>query len=374
MIVESIDLKNFRNYEILNMNFDDNVNIIYGDNAQGKTNILESLYICSTSKSHRGSKDKDIVKLGCNEAHIKVNVKKKDINYRIDMHLKNGKSKGIAVNGIPIKRAVELFGIINIVLFSPEDLNIIKNGPGERRRFIDMELSQLDKIYLSNLVNYNKVVTQRNKLLKDISINPSRASMDTLDIWNMQLVKFGTEIIKGREKFVQKINEIIYPIHSKLTGGKERLEVEYIPNIQIDNFAKEVERNREKDLKYKITNVGPHKDDLKFYVNGQDVRKFGSQGQQRTAALSLKLSEIELVKIIIKDTPILLLDDVLSELDSNRQNFLINSIGNIQTIITCTGLDEFINSRIDVNKIFKVVNGHVFDYEKTKEVEKNKVI
>lgn len=363
MVVESIDLKNFRNYEILNMNFDSNVNIIYGDNAQGKTNILESLYLCSTSKSHRGSKDKEIIKLGTNEAHIKVNVKKHEINYRIDMHLKQGKSKGIAINGIPIRKAVELFGIINIVLFSPEDLNIIKNGPGERRRFIDMELSQLDKIYLSNLVNYNKVVNQRNKLLKDISFNPSKESIDTLDIWDIQLVKFGKEIIKGRVRFINQINEIISDIHNKLTGGKEKLEIKYIPNVLEEDFSKRVLESRERDLKYKVTNVGPHKDDLVFYINGQDVRKFGSQGQQRTAALSLKLSEIELVKIIIKDTPILLLDDVLSELDSNRQNFLINSIGDIQTIITCTGLDEFINSRIDVNKIFKVINGEVFDYK-----------
>lgn len=363
MVVESIDLKNFRNYEILNINFDSNVNIIYGDNAQGKTNILESLYLCSTSKSHRGSKDKEIIKLGTSEAHIKVNVKKNGINYRIDMHLKHGKSKGIAINGIPIRKAVELFGIINIVLFSPEDLNIIKNGPSERRRFIDMELSQLDKIYLSNLVNYNKVVNQRNKLLKDISFNPSKESLETLDIWDIQLVKFGKEIIKGRVRFINQLNEIVADIHSKLTGGKEKLEIKYIPNVSEDNFYENVSESRDRDLRYKVTNVGPHKDDLVFYINGQDVRKFGSQGQQRTAALSLKLSEIELVKIIIKDTPILLLDDVLSELDSNRQNFLINSIGDIQTIITCTGLDEFINSRIDVNKIFKVVNGQVFDYK-----------
>jgi len=365
VVVESIDLKNFRNYDILNMKFDKKVNIIYGDNAQGKTNILESLYICSTSKSHRGSKDKEIIKLGTDESHIKVNVKKHDINYRIDMHLKHGKSKGIAINGIPIKRAVELFGIINIVLFSPEDLNIIKNGPGERRRFMDMELSQLDKIYLSNLVNYNKVVNQRNKLLKDIAFNPSKESMDILEIWDMQLLKFGKEIIEGRVRFIDQINKIISVIHKNLTGGKESLEIKYLPNVLQDNFESELARNRERDLKYKVTNVGPHKDDLVFYINGQDVRKFGSQGQQRTAALSLKLSEIELVKIIIKDTPILLLDDVLSELDSNRQNFLINSIGNIQTIITCTGLDEFINSRIDVNKIFKVVDGQVFDYKET---------
>ena len=166
VVIESLDLKNYRNYDILDMNFDKNVNIIYGDNAQGKTNILESIYMCATSRSHRGSKDKEIIRFGESESHIKANVLKNNINYRIDMHLKGNKAKGIAINGIPIKKAVDLFGIIQIVLFSPEDLNIIKNGPSERRRFMDMELSQLNKIYLSNLVNYNKVLVQRNKLLK----------------------------------------------------------------------------------------------------------------------------------------------------------------------------------------------------------------
>lgn len=173
MVIESLDLKNYRNYDILDMNFDKNVNIIYGDNAQGKTNILESIYMCATSRSHRGSKDKEIIRFGESESHIKANVLKNNINYRIDMHLKGNKAKGIAINGIPIKKAVDLFGIIQIVLFSPEDLNIIKNGPSERRRFMDMELSQLNKIYLSNLVNYNKVLVQRNKLLKELSFNMS---------------------------------------------------------------------------------------------------------------------------------------------------------------------------------------------------------
>ena len=359
MIIESLDLKNYRNYDILNMNFDKNVNIIYGDNAQGKTNILESIYMCATSRSHRGSKDKEMIRFGESESHIKANVLKNNINYRIDMHLKGNKAKGIAINGIPIKKAVDLFGIIQIVLFSPEDLNIIKNGPSERRRFMDMELSQLDKIYLSNLVNYNKVLNQRNKLLKDIAFSPSEQLMQTLDIWDMQLVKYGSLIIKGRKSFIEKINTIISDIHSRLTGGIENIKVCYVPDVDVNDFEEEVRNSRQKDIKYKVTGKGPHKDDLIFLINDNDVRKYGSQGQQRTAALSLKLSEIELVKLVIKDTPVLLLDDVLSELDSNRQNFLINSIGDIQTIVTCTGLEEFINNRMNINKIFKVTDGHV---------------
>ena len=203
------------------MTFDNKINIIYGDNAQGKTNILEALYVCATSKSHRTSKDKDIIRFGNDEAHIKVIVKKHDMNYRIDMHLKKNKTKGIAVNAIPIKRAVELFGIINIVIFSPEDLNIIKNGPSERRRFVDMELSQLDKIYLSNLINYNKVVVQRNKLLKQLQFTNDKQLIDMLDVWDLQLVKYGTEIIKRRNQFIKDINLIIQPVHNKLSGGKE---------------------------------------------------------------------------------------------------------------------------------------------------------
>ena len=345
------------------MNFDEKINIIYGDNAQGKTNILESMYVCATSKSHRGSKDREIIRFDNDESHIKVNVRKNDMNYRIDMHLKKNKPKGIAVNGIPIKRAVELFGILNIVFFSPEDLNIIKNGPSERRRFIDMELSQLDKIYLDCLVNYNKVVNQRNSLLKEYAFSGREDIISSLDIWDMQLVKYGNDVIKSREKFVKEINDLVKSIHTKLSGDREQLEIIYEPCVKEQDFESELVRVRDRDLKFKCTNIGPHKDDMCFLINGMDVRKYGSQGQQRTAALSLKLAEIELVKQIIHDTPVLFLDDVLSELDSRRQNFLLDSIGNIQTMITCTGLDEFINNRFSINKIFKVVNGTVSSME-----------
>ena len=345
------------------MNFDEKINIIYGDNAQGKTNILESMYVCATSKSHRGSKDREIIRFDNDESHIKVNVKKNDMNYRIDMHLKKNKPKGIAVNGIPIKRAVELFGILNIVFFSPEDLNIIKNGPSERRRFIDMELSQLDKIYLDCLINYNKVVNQRNSLLKEYAFSGREDIISSLDIWDMQLVKYGNDVIKSREKFVKEINDLVKSIHTKLSGDREQLEIIYEPCVKEQDFESELVRVRDRDLKFKCTNIGPHKDDMCFLINGMDVRKYGSQGQQRTAALSLKLAEIELVKQIIHDTPVLFLDDVLSELYSRRQNFLLDSIGNIQTMITCTGLDEFINNRFSINKIFKVVNGTVSSME-----------
>jgi len=357
VIVESVELKDYRNYEFLDMNFNEHVNIIYGDNAQGKTNILESIYMCSTSKSHRGSKDREIVRFGEDESHIKLNVLKHGMKYRIDMHLKKNKTKGIAVNGIPIKKAVELFGIINIVFFSPEDLNIIKNGPAERRRFIDLELCQLDKIYLSNLSKYNKTLVQRNRLLKDIAYRPDL--IDTLQVWDMQLLEYGRHVIKKRREFVNELNEIIQDIHSNISGGREKLILKYEPSIDDIFFEDELLKARSRDLKLCQTTVGPHRDDMLFSVDGVDIRKYGSQGQQRTSALSLKLSEISLVKKNINSTPVLLLDDVLSELDGNRQNYLLNSLSDTQTIITCTGLDEFVKNRFQVDKVFHVVKGQV---------------
>ena len=355
MIIKSLELADFRNYETLNIHFDRGTNILFGDNAQGKTNILEAIYVSATTKSHKGSKDKEIINFEKEESHIRTYLEKEDVEYRVDMHLRKSKSKGIAIDGQKIKKAADLLGLLNIVFFSPEDLAIIKNGPSERRRFADMELCQLDNFYLYNLNHYNKIINQRNKLLKDISFNPGLK--ETLNIWDSQLVSFGSKIIERRKLFTEQLCEIIGDIHNKLSGGKEELIVKYEPDVSIEEFEDRMRENQEKDIRYKMTQSGPHRDDFSFIVNGIDIRKFGSQGQQRTAALSLKLSEIELVKKMTKDTPVLLLDDVLSELDSSRQNYLLNSIGEIQTIITCTGLDEFVNNRFEINRIFKVSNG-----------------
>lgn len=357
MIIKSIELQNFRNYEDLNISFDEGTNIFYGDNAQGKTNILEAAYLSGTTKSHKCSKDKEMIRFGEQEAHIRTIVVKKEKEYQIDMHLKNNRSKGIAINKVPIKKASELFGILNMVFFSPEDLNIIKNGPAERRRFLDSELCQLDKIYLSDLTTYNKILNQRNKLLKDMVYRPDLK--DTLPVWDMQLVETGRKIIRRRKQFVDELNEIVHDIHYRISGEKENLLLQYEPSIEDIFFEDELSRVKERDMRQCMTSVGPHRDDLLFSIGEVDIRKFGSQGQQRTSALSLKLSEIELVKRSIHDTPVLLLDDVLSELDSNRQNYLLNSIHDTQTLITCTGLDEFVKNRFQINKIFKVVQGTV---------------
>ena len=315
MIIESIELKNYRNYERLHMDFSSGTNILYGDNAQGKTNILEAVYVCSTTKSHRGSKDREMIRFGEEESHIKLNVRKSGVPCRIDMHLKKNKAKGIAVNGVPIRKASELFGIVNVVFFSPEDLNIIKNGPSERRRFLDLELCQL--------------------------------------------VQYGKELILCRHKFVEQLNEIVKKTHSQLSGGQEELLLAYEPNVDGSQFEQRLSQNRTMDRKLKTTNTGPHRDDINFLINGIDIRKFGSQGQQRTVALSLKLAEIDLVKQIVKDYPVLLLDDVLSELDRGRQQQLLSGIDQIQTMITCTGLDDFVDHRFPVDKIYKVVKGKV---------------
>ncbi len=357
MVIKSMSLKNYRNYKELSLEFHPDTNFFYGDNAQGKTNILEAVYVSGTTRSHRSAKDRDLIRFGEEEAHICTFLEKKGLVHKIDMHLRRNKTKGIAINGIPIKKASELFGIIHFVFFSPEDMGIIKNGPSERRRFIDAELCQLDKIYLHHLSNYNKLIMQRNKVLKEnfYGINNN----DLLDILDLQVVKYGCEIIERRRKFTETLSGIIRDIHGQLSGGKENILLSYENHVEKEDFLTMLQKNRERDFRQKTTTVGPHRDDLSFEVNGIDIRKYGSQGQQRTAALSLKLSEIELVKKTIHDDPVLLLDDVLSELDSNRQNYLLNSIRNIQTLITCTGLDEFINHHFSIHKVYHVENGNV---------------
>lgn len=357
MIIKSLELDHFRNYDSLSMTFDSGTNILYGDNAQGKTNILEAIYLSATTKSHKGSKDRDIVNFAAEEAHIRTYIEKDGLENRVDMHLRKNKSKGIAINGQKIKKAADLLGLLNVVFFSPEDLSIIKNGPAERRRFVDMELCQLDSFYLYNLNNYNKIVNQRNKLLKELYYNPGLK--DTLSIWDSQLLSYGSKIIERRIAFVEQLNDIIYEIHRKLSGNKEELRICYEPDVTLEEYEQRLQSGQERDIRLKQTSTGPHRDDFSFLAGNIDIRKFGSQGQQRTAALSLKLSEIELVKKITKDTPVLLLDDVLSELDSNRQNYLLNSIGDIQTIITCTGLEEFVNNRFEINRIYRVSNATV---------------
>ena len=357
MIIEYLELTDFRNYEEIHVDFSPNTNIFFGDNAQGKTNILESVYLMGTTKSHRGSHDSEIISFNKDYGVIRALFKKNDVDYKIGIQLRKDKRKAISINGSPVKKAADLLGIVNIVLFSPEDLQIIKSGPDKRRRFIDMTLCQIDKEYLFSLSSYNKIVNQRNKLLKTCD-NRNDIS-DTLNIWDDQLVNYGSKVIKRRKDFIKELNEIINPIHGNISGNNDKVDIIYEFNIDEEDYADRLKRNRDKDLRYKSTSIGPHRDDLLINIKDIDVRKYGSQGQQRTVALSLKLSEIEIIKAAIGDTPILLLDDVLSELDMNRQRYLLENLGDTQTIITCTGLDEFVNNRFEINKCFKVNNGKV---------------
>ncbi|TCK86796.1 DNA replication and repair protein RecF [Natranaerovirga hydrolytica] len=359
MIIKSIALKNYRNYKYLKLDFDPKTNILYGNNAQGKTNIIEAIYLSSTSKSHRSNNDKELICFEEEEAHIRVIIEKEEKESKIDIHLKKNKKKGVAINGLPINKVSQLLGTFKVIIFSPEDLKLIKDGPKQRRHFLDLELCQLDPLYYYNLQNYSKVLKQRNNLLKKINYKNSDL-FDTLKVWDDQLVQYGKYLIYKRTEFIKELNTIVNRIHSGLTGNLENLNLFYDLNVKADAFLKKLEDNYEKDIRTKTTNSGPHRDDLLFDINNKDVRKYGSQGQQRTAALSLKIAEIEIVSQISKDKPVLLLDDVLSELDNNRQKYLLEYIKSIQTIITCTGIEDFMNSHLEINKSYKVLDGKVF--------------
>ena len=355
MYIESLDLKNYRNYEELHMTFAEGTNVLYGDNGQGKTNILEAVFMCAAAKSHRGARDRDMIRFGSDEAHIRMRLRREGLPYVIDMHLKKNAPKGIAINGVPVRKVSELFGTLHTVCFSPEDLDIIKEGPAVRRRFMDIELCQLESLYVPSLINYNKILLQRNSLLKDMQ--GREGFEESLDVFDEQLVKYGCEVIREREKFINNLKPVIERIQQSIAGYSEKLSISYEKDTSIEEYAERLRSRRNEDIRQRVTLCGPHRDDIGFYADGKDLRRFGSQGQQRTAALSLKLAEIELVRQRTGDDPVLLLDDVLSELDSGRQDNLLNTISSIQTIVTCTGLDEFVNSNYHIDKAMHIAEG-----------------
>lgn len=355
MYIEKLSLKNYRNIEQLNIELSENVNIFYGDNAQGKTNILESMFMCATGRSQRTHIDRELIQFGKDSAHIQMIVNKTDYSDRIDIHIKQKEKKGIAVNNIVVRKLGELFGTVNIVIFSPEDLMLVKEGPSYRRRYMDMELCQMSRIYYSNLQKYYKVLKERNNLLK----NDRKSFIDTLDIWDSQLVLYGRKIIQARQNFINELNEMGNKIHKNITDNVENLKIEYKPSVVSEEYESKLISSREKDIYYGTTNYGIHKDDMVFYINDVNARDYGSQGQQRTVCLTLKLSEIGLIKNKIGEKPVLLLDDVLSELDKKRQNFIINSIEGIQTVITSTGNEEILEDVNNRAKIFRIKGGKV---------------
>ncbi len=357
MWVQSIEFLNFRNYEKMKMELDPGINLLYGDNGQGKTNVLEGIYLCSTTGSHRRSVDKEMIFFGRREYHIRMHAFKGKEMHRIDIHYTKEGRKGIAIDGLPLKKATEMFGYLNVVMFAPEDLMVVKEGPSERRRFLDREICQTDPVYMEDLSGYNRVLMQRNKLLKTLPDN--MGLIETLDIWDEQLVRYGKRIIKRRREYLRETEEISKRIHRSITDGKEEIGIQYEENAVEEKMAELLKKNRQRDVYNMTTGTGPHRDDFSIKINGIDTRRFGSQGQQRSAAVSLKLSEIEIIRKKTGEMPVLLLDDVFSELDHSRQESLLKEIKSTQTIITGTGIDAGIRQNLTINKRFYVKEGTV---------------
>ncbi|KAJ49572.1 DNA replication and repair protein RecF [Clostridium tetanomorphum] len=361
MYIKYLQLINFRNYRELSIELDKNINLFIGDNAQGKTNILESIYYSSIGKSHRTNKDKEMINWNAQSSYIKLYVVKDRLDKKIEIKIFKEGKKGINVNSIKINKISELLGILNVVMFSPEDLKIIKESPAFRRKFLDIELCKLSNKYYYNLVQYNKVLNERNTLLK----KGNKELYSIIEIYDKQLSKFGSFIIKEREKYIDRLNKKGKSIHKDITSGKEDISFKYLTFVKnyndIENeFFDMLFKNRKNDYEKKITSVGPHRDDFSVKINNIDVRSFGSQGQQRTATLTIKFSSLEIIKELIGEYPILLLDDVLSELDAKRQKYILNSVKDIQTIITCTGFENIENYIEKDYKIFNVVNGKIY--------------
>ncbi|MBU3134456.1 DNA replication/repair protein RecF [Clostridium gasigenes] len=361
MYIKRLQMLNYRNYIALDISFSKNVNVFIGDNAQGKTNILESIYYCAFAKSHRTSKDKELINWNGENTFISLSVSKKRIDKRIDINiLKDGK-KAIKINKIKVNKIGELFGSFNVVMFSPEDLKIIKDSPGVRRRFIDMELCQLNSRYYYNLVQYNKILNERNIVLKNM-----KRDKDILDVYDIQLIDYGYNIITDRINYMDKLNYYGKNIHEDITSGKEQIEFKYVSTIKDlknikEDFYKILKQNRIKDIDRGVTSVGPHRDDFLVLINNVDTKIYGSQGQQRTAVLTIKFSSLKIIKELTGENPVLLLDDVLSELDFSRKKYILSTIGGLQTIITCTGIDDLTEYLDENSKIFKVKNGEILN-------------
>ena len=352
MFVEQVYLSDFRNYETGNVKFKDGTNVIYGANARGKTNILESIYIMSTSRSHRGSKEAEMIRFGQNSAKIAAKFHSHGRINKAEIDFFNDKKKRIKINGVVADKTSQLMGYLNTVIFCPEDLKLVKGSPGVRRKMLDLGICQLRQKYFHSLSSYYKVLEQRNKLLRD---NPES---EMLWVWDEKLIECGTDIIWYRNSYIERLNEKIKKIIKEICEEDIDLlydcgfETEDLKNKEIikNSFENELKKSLVREKKLGMSLVGPHRDDFKILLNGKEAKLYASQGQQRTIALAIKMSEVELIKDDMGETPVLLLDDVLSELDVNRREYVLNKIKNIQVIITCTEKDLFGNIP-DVNLI-----------------------
>lgn len=362
MYIKSIELRNFRNYDNQLINFGKNINVLIGKNAQGKTNILEGVFMCAIGKSPRTAKDKELIKWRSSFAKVTLELVRDNSQKKIEVFIFEDQNKTIKINSLAIKKMGELMGNLNAIYFSPDELKLVKDSPDQRRKFMDIDLCQFDKNYFYNLNKYNQILVQRNKLLKT-TLNKNVLS-ETITIWNDQLATVGAKIISDRMKLVEKLKGYCNNAQKYLTDNKETLDLSYVGLTADDEktirkmLMIEYEKTLEKDMQLGYTSVGPHRDDLKITVNGIDVRHFGSQGQQRTVALSLKLGELDVFKDRLGEYPVLLLDDVLSELDGSRQLKLLEKVQHIQTIITCTDFDF----KFPCDK-FTIENGKIIESE-----------
>lgn len=344
MLIKKIKLKNFRNYKELNLDLKKGINVLYGDNAQGKTNIIESIYIAAIGKSFRTNKDNELIKFGENFSEIDIDLSKidRDCNIKVELQEK----KDIYLNGIKLKKLSEILGNLNIVIFTPEHINILKNGPSYRRRFIDIMIGQLRPNYIYLLNNYNKILEQRNNYLKQIKFEKKEEKI--IEIWDENLVEYGHKIFLYRNEFFEKLKNKINKIHYDITENKEDIKLVYFSDCNNkENFSKILVQNRKNDILKGFTNKGIHRDDFMIYINNVLVNIYGSQGQHRTSILSLKKAELEVVKEEIGEYPVLLLDDFMSELDEKRTNRFLENINDIQVIITST--NKINNEKININ-------------------------
>mgnify|MGYP004458304643 FL=1 len=333
MWINNIKLNNFRNYNNKEIKLHENINVFFGENAQGKTNIIESIFLCSIGKSFRTNKEKELIKFNEEKTLVEINYEKSDRTGNIKIEI--GEKKQVYLNGIKIKKLSELLGNINIVIFTPDDINILKDGPQNRRKFLDIMISQLRPNYMHILSLYNKTLEQRNNYLKQIKTEKKDENL--LDIWDEKLIDYGIKIYEYRKEFLEKIKNKIKNIHKDITNGREDIEIKYISDaITRQTFINELKSRRKLDIIKGFTTKGVHRDDFIIYINKKEVGTFGSQGQNRTAMLSLKLSELQVIYDDIGEYPILLLDDFMSELDSKRRESFLNNIKDIQVIITCT--------------------------------------
>ena len=353
MYINKIKLHNFRNYEDQEIEFNKNINVFYGDNAQGKTNILEAIFLCSFGKSFRTTKEKELIRFGQEYLTVEAEYQKKDRNGKVKVDISS--KKQISVNGIKIKKLSEVLGNINIVIFTPEDINILRDGPANRRRFLDMMIGQLRPNYVYNLNLYLKTLEQRNNYLKQIK--EENKSQDLLDIWDEKLAEYGEIIYRYRVDYVDKIIKKINDIHSKITDQNEELTIEYVSNCENkDNYLGLLKERRKLDIIKGFTTKGVHRDDFMIYINNKEVNVYGSQGQNRTAVLSLKLAELNVIYDEIGEYPILLLDDFMSELDEKRRKNFLENIKDTQVIIT--GTDKIEIQNVDYN-LYHIKKGEI---------------